>query len=721
MDPQKFARIAESLRQYRRAELKDFEEELGGKPLDVLYVDPLPADAILNSVLSSNTTFLLGRKGTGKSTVFAQAQAVLRSRNDAISTYVDVKSLYDVVDAGDVSQVRDSTEVDEGVSRAHMLRKEFLGKVMAELLKEVDNVCQEMSIWDRWSGKRKSYDDLREKLTTLQVRIREAVLEEHELPVLQQITRSWKTRQQHEALQGLNAGVTAKTYLTGPTVGAHASIADVDKSLDDKELYNEYSDVVLRTFPFGEIIREVQDLLAESGLKRLVVFFDDFSELRFVDQRLFVDVVLAPLNNSSNEAIKLKIAGYPGRVYYGRIDATKIDTISLDFSDLYEASEVQTMEQSAVNYATRLLTTRFSAFGEDIADYFETSVPLEEHLRLVFQTTFNVPRLMGSLLHTCYLDRVSKGQAITQASVRLAARKYYETTILQYFDRLNRFALEPFENKLDRHNQSELLKHIVQEARNVRRKIAEGSIGGTYFKNLGGNPPTSHFIVSPNLAGVLQPLEANFLLSKYKDTRDKNGEPVVVYALYYGLTESERLAWGYPPGREYRNYFVQRSFEFTGAIHEFLSQNQTIRCNRCGKNFPLELKASMELYRWRCPECGDGICSIVNLAKDFEAEVKQLRKDLMLEPVELEILNTLNQEGKSMRAGEISVLIDVTYQLVGRRTSKLQEMGLVVKSRGEDKNMRSEVTERAKSTYFQSEVSAELGASGVGERSHPGI
>jgi hypothetical protein len=200
------------------------------------------------------------------------------------------------------------------------------------------------------------------------------------------------------------------------------------------------------------IIWEVQDLLAESGLKRLVVFFDDFSELRFVDQRLFVDVVLAPLNNSSNEAIKLKIAGYPGRVYYGRIDATKIDTISLDFSDLYEASEVQTMEQSAVNYATRLLTTRFSAFGEDIADYFDTSVPLEEHLRLVFQTTFNVPRLMGSLLHTCYLDRVSKGQTITQASVRLAARKYYEITILQYFDRLNRFALEPFENKLDRHN-----------------------------------------------------------------------------------------------------------------------------------------------------------------------------------------------------------------------------------------------------------------------------
>jgi predicted ATP-binding protein involved in virulence len=287
MDPQKFARIAESLRQYRRAELKEFEEELGGKPLDALYVDPLPDDAILNSVLSSNTTFLLGRKGTGKSTVFAQAQAILRSRKDAISTYIDVKSLYDVIDTGDISHLQDSTEVDEGVSRAHMLRKEFLGKVMSELLKEVDNVCEEMSVWDRWSGRRKSYDDLRGKLTSLQTRIKQAVLQKHELPVLQRITRSWKTRRQHEASQGSNVDATVNASAAGPTAVAHATVEDFDKSLDDNELYNEYSDVVLRTFPFAEIITEVQDLLAESRLKRLVVFFDDFSELRFVDQRLF--------------------------------------------------------------------------------------------------------------------------------------------------------------------------------------------------------------------------------------------------------------------------------------------------------------------------------------------------------------------------------------------------------------------------------------------------
>ena len=265
---------------------------------------------------------------------------------------------------------------------------------------------------------------------------------------------------------------------------------------------------------------------------------------------------------------------------------------------------------------------------------------------------------------------------------------------------MNRFALEPFENKLDRHNQEQLLKCILREARNVRRGISEGSVGGSYFENV-RNPPTSHFVVSSALTDVFRSLKSNFLLSKYKDTRDKDGRSVTVYALYYGLTESERLAWGYPPGREYRNYFVQRCFDFTGAIHEFLARNQTIRCKSCRKSYPLEQKDSFELYKWRCPECSDGICAVVNLADDFEAEVAELQKDLMLEGVELDILNTLNSEGKLMAAGEISALIDVTYQLVGHRTSKLRDKGLVQKQQGsDDSRMRSTITKRARDAYF---------------------
>lgn len=708
MDLDKFSKISESLRQYRRAELRDFERDIGAKPIEQLYVDALPGNAVLNSVLSSNTTFLLGRKGTGKSTVFAKAQSSLRGKREIISVYIDVKSLIEVLDSN-TSPIDDLESM--GISivayRTHLLRKAMLGRVIAELLKEVRVNSEKLTLLDRWRGKRKQYDELMDCLSNIAVRVKSSKLEQHEIPILQKISQQIRVKKQQENShqKADEAKVGGKASLTQAEINAELSESsvDFDKTLDDTEIYNEYSDVVLKSFPFGEIIDEIQTLVSEAGLVRLVVFFDDFSELNFIDQRLFVDVVLSPLNNSSNETIKLKVAAYPGRVYYGKIDPGKADTISLDFSDLYEASEVQEMERSAASYAERLLLARFEAFEVNISDYFDFSSDLEriEMMRLIFQSSFNVPRIIGHLLHTLYLDRISKSYKITNSSIRLASKKYYEGTIEKYFDRMNRYALEPFENKLDRHNQNELLRHLINEAKEVRRKISSGDIGGGYFTNLKGVPPTSHFTVSPELEEVLASLEQNFFVSRYKNMRDKNGNDVIAYSLFLGLCESERMAWGYPEGREFRHYFQQRCFEYTRAIHQFLSRNQTIKCNYCGACHPMEIKASLELYKWKCPECAEGICEITNLAEDFKDEVKKLDKEIMLEPVELEIVSILHDECKRMRAGEISALIDTTHQLVGRRTSKLRDLGLIIKEQDRDGHMKSNLTDRCEETYFE--------------------
>lgn len=703
MDNEKFARISESLRQYRRAELKDFQDELGEGAVDKLYVDPLPNDAVLKTVCSSNTTFLLGRKGTGKSTVFARAQSELRKSSSVISCYLDVKSLYDLAKPADLVKANPGLGVDAGICRSHLLRKAFIGSILSEVLKELKKSSDEMSIWDRWLGKKRTVEDLESKLREIGAKVKDVQLTDQELPILRTLEKSWKAKNQTEEGFQSEAGANATATAVGPSVSVNAKASDFEKTLDDTEVYREYSTVVLSTFPFEELINEIKDLLQESALKRLVVFFDDFSELSYLDQRLFVDVVLAPLNNSSNETIKLKVAGYPGRTYYGSIDPTKIDTVSLDFSELYEATDVQTMEQSATDYTKRLLRVRFDAFGEDLEDYFDDSTALDDHMRNLFQTTFNVPRLMGSLLHTCYLDRVSKGLQITPASMRLAARKYYESTIAKYFDTLNQFALEPFDNKLDRQNQKKLLDHLIASLSDLRRKINGGLVGGTYFSDL-SNPPVSHFLVSKSAESLFDALESNFLVSRYKSTRDKDGKPATVFAVYYGLTELERIPWGYPAGRQYRNYFVQRCFDLTSNIHSFIADQQTIRCKTCKSSFSMEQKPSFEMFKWRCPECGEGPCEIVNLSDEFSDNLEQISEDLLLEPVELEILSTLNEESKRMAAGEISTLIDVTYQLVGRRTAKLQEKGLVRKTRVQevDQRVRSEILQLARDIYFKS-------------------
>lgn len=227
-------------------------------------------------------------------------------------------------------------------------------------------------------------------------------------------------------------------------------------------------------------------------------------------------------------------------------------------------------------------------------------------------------------------------------------------------------------------------------------------MGGKYFEGL-KNPPVSHFAVSPELEKVLSGLEMNFLVSKYHTLRDKDKKEVIIYALHYGLTEAERLGWGYPRERRLdRNYFIQRPFNFNKAIHQFLVQRQTIRCPECQASFGLDEQKSLDRYGWLCPECKIGTCEVVNLSDDMSAEITALDSATMLPPVELEILGTLDEEQREMRAGEIAALIDVDYRLVGHRTSKLRDAGLVQKEEVGG-YMRNKITAHAQALYFVAE------------------
>ncbi len=158
LNPDQFAKIAESLRQYRRAELSDFEADVGSNPVDLLYVDPLESDAVLKTVTLNNTTFLVGRKGTGKSTVFAKAQIELRKRTDAISIYVDVKSLHELLATNEAAvQSLHDASISEPVLRAHNLRKNFLAAVVSDLIKELKGAYETRSLVERWIGKARGY------------------------------------------------------------------------------------------------------------------------------------------------------------------------------------------------------------------------------------------------------------------------------------------------------------------------------------------------------------------------------------------------------------------------------------------------------------------------------------------------------------------------------------------------------------------------------------
>jgi hypothetical protein len=402
LDPDKFARIAESLRQFRRAEMTDFAEDVGIAPVDALYVDPLESDAVLNTVLLNSTTFLVGRKGTGKSTVFAKAQIELRKRTDVISIYVNVKSLHELLVTNEavVNNLQDAT-ISGSILRAHLLRKAFLGAVIADLIKELRAAYDKRSLFDRWLGSAREYAIVIGELEQLSVSVKTAQLSQEEIPILRMISAKTKASSTVKESETIKGAVGAKLG-PKPDLSVSGGIENIDETIANSEFYQEYADAVLRSFPFQDLLDRIREVLAAVDMVRLFVFFDDFSELSWIDQKLFVDVILSPLNNASDETVRLKVAGYPGRIYYGKIDPGKIDIVGLDFYQLYKSQEIQTSEAAAVNYLERLLKTRFSAFGEDINKYFDPATPMADHYRLLFEVTLNVPRLIGYILHYCY-------------------------------------------------------------------------------------------------------------------------------------------------------------------------------------------------------------------------------------------------------------------------------------------------------------------------------
>lgn len=77
-----FDQMVDSLKMYQRYELKDKNRK---DILDKVYVDPIENDGILNLCLKDNTTVLIGRRGTGKSTIFMRMQNELRKQNDIMT------------------------------------------------------------------------------------------------------------------------------------------------------------------------------------------------------------------------------------------------------------------------------------------------------------------------------------------------------------------------------------------------------------------------------------------------------------------------------------------------------------------------------------------------------------------------------------------------------------------------------------------------------------
>jgi DNA-binding MarR family transcriptional regulator len=685
-----FHEAAQSLKLYRRAELQS--ETDGESLIETLYVDPLPNDHVLNTILRKNATFVIGRKGTGKSTIFQRAQHELRKIPGSTSAYIDIKTIYESsqVDPALITKLSQSTSALPAESIEQLLLyKAFLRSVIRAIRDELASRVK-VNLWGKikatFSG---SADELFEGLDEL--------LESADTAQFTSVTglKSQAVTAQKQSAKELTQGASAQASL-GAKPELRAGLEDKDTVRSSTSEQTEYSEILMRMFNIKEYILRLKALLNGISIKHLYIFVDDFSELPEEAMRIVVDTILAPLNNWSEELVKFKVAAYPSRLYYGSIDKTKIDEINLDLYNLYGTADVSDMEKKAVDFTRRLVERRLEHFCKTDASVFIEARSEEDVWRVLFYATMSNPRNLGYVLFYIYESNLIYGRVGTTGAIRDAARKYYEEKLEPYFV-LNRFLHESFSERASIFSLKELLNAIVKRARELRSHQ-----GSAVMRDLRGRPPTSHFHVVTDLEGLLSTLELNFFLTKYYDMSDRDGRKVSVYALNYGLCQKYTIEFGRPiEKREHRLYFVERIFDYTAILQAFMKTNQEIVCENCGHTTDIENLSALAFYGMMCPECRSGTCRVVNLSKKYEEVLRQVNPELLLPRTELGILQTLEVESRPLFASDIAGELDCSYQLVGKRGKFLAERGLV--DRNEDLQGRRQfsITESAHETYFR--------------------
>lgn len=692
-----FYLLVDSLKKSRRADLSDINND--DDIIEQLYVDPLDGDFVLKSCLRPNTTMLIGRKGTGKSTIIARLQHEYRKSNDKLSIYIDVKTIFEQsknfsYDSSPYRNLITNTDLER-----YLIYKTFLKQIIQQIKSEVKTNTLKFffaSISKIFGTDRKTYEvELENIFNEIEKNefIDIQILKEKNIN--QSATKNTDTKTSYESSLKLNVKPTELSLDLGDNSSGSFQEGN-NNSLEEK-----YSEILLKCFNPTVILQSIKLLLSKIGIKYIAICLDDFSEIEERAMKVFVDTIIAPLNNWSDEYFKFKIAAYPGRIYLGDIDPQKIEQIRLDYYDLFQSRKVTDIQAEAQRSVKKLLTKRIEYFCTQDPEYFFETTPkvsLEDYYKMLFDITASVPRNVGWILWYAYQSSISKDQKITIRDLEIASEKYFNDSINPYFSQ-NKFMREPFNTKLEKYHLKELLQSIISASKMNKRDIP--TLQSKIFQLDREKPPTSHFYIDNNLEQILSSLELHFFVTKYNEQKDQDSQSVMsFYTLNYGLCMREDIFYGRGSDRK---YVIQRRFNNTDIIKRYISSAKQIKCQNvlCNKVYSYETLGSLQLFNMLCPTCRKGNCEIEHVT----VELPIVPDAIQIPEFDINLINSLKIESPQYPSA-LAQELDCTYQKVSRRSIKLKDEGLI---KSEKQTLDSKIgertyyslTEKAQQTYFE--------------------
>lgn len=679
-----FYLMVDSLKKCRRADLSDINNDEA--IIEELYVDPLDNDFVLKTCLRPNTTILIGRKGTGKSTIIARLQHDIRQDNNRLSLYIDVKTIFEQSKnfSYDSNQYRNLFSSDD--LEKYLIYKMFLKQIIEQIKEEVKTTTLKFflaKISSIFGPDKKTFEvELENIFNEIEKNEYIDIQILKEKNINQSNNKSEETNKSQQS--NVSSNISQEKVATTVSYTGNKSF----RNASTKNIEEQFSEILLKCFNPSTILTNIKSLLLKIGIRHVIICLDDFSEIDEKAMKVFVDTIVSPLNNWSDEYFKFKIAAYPGRLYLGDIDPQKIEQIKLDYYDLYQASKVTDIQAEAQRSVKKLITKRIEYFCKQEPEYFfDTSKnSIEEYYKLLFDITSSVPRNVGWILWYAYQSSISKDQKISIRDLELAAERYFNDSISPYFSQ-NKFMREPFNIKLEKYHLSELLLALITLAKNNKREISLSD--SKIFQQDKDRPPTSHFYIDKELEELISSLELHFFITKYNEQKDQDSQKLMsFFSLNYGLCLKEDIYYGRGSDRK---YVIQRRFNYSDAIRKYLSNAKQLKCDNpnCGKTYQYELFEKLQLFDMLCPTCKQGKCSIEHVT----VNLPPVNENIQIDEFDLNLLNSLKIE-QPQYASSLAQELDCTYQKVSKRSTKLRETDLI---KSEKKTIDARIGER---TYY---------------------
>jgi hypothetical protein len=643
-----------------RPDIKDEDNE---NLIPKLYVDLFDNNYILNQALDDNHVIFKGRKGTGKSTVFLQAEHRINQDKHKLSVYINLQSCYEEIRTANM-------ETQEELTR-YTTYYNFFNEVLLTIKRSLIKVIPDKN------------------LNSLFDEIKKGEYIDADFIKNIQITNS------NENIT--KASLSTEISTLNPLPKLSSSI-DAERKSQHEE---NHTNTELRVFSINKILTKLKEILIKKKINKIYLLLDDFSELTYDSQRLIVDSLISPIITSYNDMFVVKLAAYPYRIYMGNIDTSKILPYSLDFYDVYEktSTNYSKVEESAIDYVKRTLEKRIEIYTNNQMPFSElfdtTSTDMNTYYKTLFYASSGIPRSLGYILTYCFLSSINQGNQITIQNINSASKKYYTDNVLADFCNDVRFKQSFYDDKdlLNQLAQKNLMEKLVDIAKafkqeqikkytksNTNLKAIYSDTIKKYKKGITYWLPSSHFYVDKNIENILQTLELYYIVNKFNEGSSRRvGKKASYFGLNYGLCLENGIDYGKPELRRAYDYWRQDEFDYTEIIPNILSSIETPFCSKCNYEYSDESEYEMATKFNRCLKCGceNSIRKINKFEEIFQEKIKSWKK-LSLPDLYINILRILyNNREKDLSAYEISLEVEKHHLAITTTMNKLHSLGYI--------------------------------------------